>query len=232
MLKPYINDPLRKMLLSFLVQGLPKDFVEKVKTHVLSKYSAAHWDAVNSIPDGPISRLRAQNRRYYLDQAMVNASREAGINHKLMDADNKGEKYLLIRPTARLTVTHLEVKAGATIRRAKHRKQLARKNFVLEQKNYELFPNNEIFLENFDEALHVIIEVNHPSSLQSQAEPFAISIKIPYSTWDGYHFETTIDEFLGLYEDQELQEYQMPDEAWPKFRKDLVMSEKKDSSTE
>jgi len=215
-------DDVQQRVKAFITYHIEQTLWLALDENIRAAYAAADKDAKKLINIKP-SRMRAQNRRYYVDNAI------AGIHspHKadVCSTDPKGEMYVLLQSeTEKITLSHIEIHKGELPRSAKHRKLLAKKNSILESVNYDLF---KPIPPDLEDALHLVVIVEHPSPKQEdQATPEQILVAVPYSSWEGYHLAVPLSEMLSSYTDTSSEDHsEMRDIAWPKLRRDLQEKE-------
>ena len=214
-----MENTLKKRLMSFIVHNVGKDVLLALDDNIRSAYEQANDDAKKLVNINP-SRMRAQNRRYYVDNAV--AGIHASVKAKICSTEPKGEMYVVLK-SGKITLSHIELHKDSTARDAKHRKLLAKKNAILEKPQYDLFKQAP---PELDDALHIVIVVIHPEKRnRNQGVPLSVLVTVPYTTWDGYHLEVSLIEMLEKYSSEELEESSMIDGAWPKLREDLKKKE-------
>lgn len=216
---------LKNRLMSFIIHNLGKDVLLALDENIRNAYEQAHNDAKKLVNINP-SRMRAQNRRYYVDNAV--AGIHTSVKAKICSTEPKGEMYVLLK-SGKITLSHIELHKDSTARDAKHRKLLAKKNIILEKPQYDLFKQAPPVL---DDALHIVIVVIHPEKQNiNQDKPLSILVTVPHTTWDGYHLEISLANMLQKYNTEELEVSSMVDGAWPKLREDLRKKEKPSDKT-
>lgn len=210
-------DNIQQRLLAFIAHHIEKELWSTIDENIRAAYAMADKDAHKLVNISP-SRPRAQNRRYYIDNAI--AGIYSNNETTVCSTEPQGEIYVLLKSkTEKITLSHIELHRDEFPRPAEHRKLIAKKNAILEPVNYDLF---KPLPPNLEDALHLVVIVEHPSpKKEDQSSPEQILVAVPYSSWNGYHLTVPLPTMLASYTDEILNDYEMRDNAWPKLRQDL-----------
>lgn len=211
---------LEDRLIKYITSHIDKSLILSIEDAVRAGYAKAHKRSSEDLVNINPSRLRAQQRRYFVDDALAGVLSKD--NASVLETCPKGEHYIVLC-SGNITLSHIELHKDSFARPAKHRLMLSRRNAILEPVNLDFFKPTP---PKIDDSLHVVAVVLHPAPTErNQSAPNDILITVPYTDWKGYHLKLSVNYFLQQYENHE---GIMPktDEAWPRLREDLIKKEK------
>ena len=193
-LTPNTLTPLESKLVQFIISEIDENDLIKLRNKLFERY---RLDASNTLEHYPttkiVKRIKPQKHRYGNDEAFVEVFGDECLN----STSPKGEVYTLHK-TGNLTLSHYLVNADETIRTAKHRREIAKKNTIIEPYTVDMWDENAN--AQIKASLHVAVLVKHQDAEPRHSmEPQGIFIEIPYSDWTGSHLLLRIDEFIRLY---------------------------------
>jgi len=119
---------LKDRLVSFITENLKKELWDSLDENIREAYKSSHIDASKLVNIDP-TRMRAQNRRYYTDNAI--AGIYASVESKVHSTKPKGELYVVLQ-SGNITLSHIELHKNSLARKAKHRELLTKKNAIFE----------------------------------------------------------------------------------------------------
>lgn len=210
---------LRSRLISFITHHISEELISSLDLSIRGAYRDSYLTCEAKITRTDPSRLRAQMRRYLIDEGIMEVSTQ---HSEMLSTFPKGERYILVT-SGPVTMSHVEVHKGKYPRSAKHRQLIAHKNLILEPYTPDLFKANP---PDLDDRLHCVLVITHPISSEDQSTPSSIQLAIPHTDWTGYHLEITLDD---LYQCYNTDSSQLPDNAWPSLKDALRREEKKKS---
>lgn len=219
-----MNSNLKDRLIRYITSNVGRDLFLSVDDAVRTAYAKAHQRAVEDCKNTSPNRLRSQQRRYFVDDALAGVLAEGSPS--VLDTVPKGEQYIVIC-AGNITLSHIELHQNQWARPARHRSMLAKKNAILEPVTFDFFEPPPPIM---DDALHVVAVVLHPGvTSKDQSQPAEIVITVPYTDWLGYHLEIPLKELIKEYSQGDTAANLQTDLAWPTLRDDLQEEEKRAS---
>lgn len=209
---------LQERIARYITRNVDKNLFISMEDAIRSGYAKAHYHAKEICSNTSPARLRAQTRRYAIDDAL-SGSLSAGMS-SVQQTFPKGEHYVVIA-SGKVTISHIELHEREKARPAKHRKLLTLKNAILEPENFDLFKE---LPPKLDDTLHVVAVVVHPDPVaKQQSIPSDIIVTVPYTDWSGYHLELPLAQLISSYSEEN--NSGLVDEAWPTLKDELQKAE-------
>ncbi|GLS83260.1 hypothetical protein [Paraferrimonas haliotis] len=213
---------LQERILSFVMSQISKETFVDINENVRLKYSNVDEFVDASVQHIPKPRLRAQMRRYLIDDAFADSSPDPSSTIK--NTTPKGEFYTELQ-FGRVTLSHVELTGSGRVRKALHRSRMAAKNASLEGSTIDMFDNAPLEL---DEMLHLVLITVHPeASSSNQGIPEAMNICVPFSDWEDYHLIVPLSLLINMYDKSSDVDDDIHDGAWPTLKTDMLEREKR-----
>lgn len=210
---------LQERVYDFIVANLSKNIVETFRDEIMVKAGKIELFLEENLSHASQikSRARPQVQRYAFDDVLV------GLGGEIHSTTPKGE-YYVVKEYEDILLTCFCHRENTPLRSAKHRKALSRGNQELNPQS-DLFGFGESEIEARKEKLHVVLLIQQGEEINEKPlESLSISVVIPYSDWTGFHYNVKLDDFLALYDKNEIIEHQV-DNAWPTIKSDLLEKE-------
>ena len=211
---------MRDLLLPYLANRLPHDFVKQLPEALETAYFEAHSNAEQRCAAPERGRVRGQLRHYFQNGALRQLAERFGVDAAAAHTSPKGERYtrlvfgdiVLGRTCVRFT--------NSTPSPAKHRQAIAALNERFEPKTFDLFEQERSVPSD---GLGVLLVTVHPGHGCDQSVPNHFAIGVPYSNLSGWHMFEPLSSLLAAYAPAQSQP--AVDMAFPTLKKILRRAE-------
>ena len=179
----FMAKDLRERLIDHICASFDKEFFLSLEEAIYAAYLRADKVARENLKHITTVEVRASNRRYFIDDALIDACESSGLEISWRDTTPKGGHFVVLNER-NITLSHIETHQKSRIKKAKHRDMLARKNTILEPVQVDLYDGAP---PRLDTQLHVAVVTSHPpTAAQEQTMPEAVDVTIPFSDWSDF----------------------------------------------